>query len=155
MTSAAEKNPILLIDGVCNLCTSTVKFVVKRDSRQRFRFASLQSPIAGTLLEPLHQDAITRLDSVVLIDEAGIWYKSSAALRTLKKLSGFWPLLSVFILIPAPIRDKVYDFIGARRYRIFGRTEQCWIPDENIRHRFLDTAPAEQQGAAEEMARPR
>lgn len=155
MTSTAKKNPILLIDGVCNLCTSTVKFVLKRDSKQQFCFASLQSPIAKTLLEPLHQGAIARLDSVVLIDEAGTWYKSSAALRTLKKLSGFWPLLSVFMIIPAPIRDKVYDFIGSRRYRIFGRTEQCWIPDQNIRHRFLDADRADEQDSFEEMARTR
>ena len=143
MTSTAKQQPVLLIDGVCNLCVSSVKFVLKRDPKQQFRFASLQSPIAKTLLGATHQDAITRLDSVVLIDEKGVWHKSSAALRTLKKLSGLWWLLSIFMIIPKPIRDRAYDFIGSRRYRIFGRTEQCWIPDQNIRHRFLDAEPVD------------
>ena len=141
MTSTAKQQPVLLIDGVCNLCVSSVKFVLKRDPKQQFRFASLQSPIAKTLLGATHQDAITRLDSVVLIDEKGVWHKSSAALRTLKKLSGLWWLLSIFMIIPKPIRDRAYDFIGSQRYRIFGRTEQCWIPDQSIRHRFLDAEP--------------
>ena len=143
MTSTAKQQPVLLIDGVCNLCVSSVKFVLKRDPKQQFRFASLQSPIAKTLLGATHQDAITRLDSVVLIDEKGIWHKSSAALRTLKKLSGLWWLLSICMIIPKPIRDRAYDFIGSRRYRFFGRTEQCWIPGQNIRHRFLDAEPAD------------
>ena len=143
MTSTAKQQPVLLIDGVCNLCVSSVKFVLKRDPKQQFRFASLQSPIAKTLLGATHQDAITRLDSVVLIDEKGVWHKSSAALRTLKKLSGLWWLLSIFMIIPKPIRDRAYDFIGSQRYRIFGRTEQCWIPDQNIRHRFLDAEPVD------------
>ena len=143
MTSTAKQQPVLLIDGVCNLCVSSVKFVLKRDPKQQFRFASLQSPIAKTLLGATHQDAITRLDSVVLIDEKGVWHKSSAALRTLKKLSGLWWLLSIFMIIPKPIRDRAYDFIGSRRYRIFGRTEQCWIPDQSIRHRFLDAEPVD------------
>lgn len=141
MSCAAERSAVLLFDGVCNLCTGSVRFVIRRDPHRRFRFASLQSPIARELLGPGEEAAADRLDSVVLIDEDGIWHKSTAALRTARRLSGLWPLMSVFLIVPRPIRDALYDFIGSRRYRLFGRTQACWVPDEDLSDRFLD-APA-------------
>lgn len=141
MTSTAE-GPVLLFDGVCNLCTGSVRFVIKRDPKKQFRFASLQSPVAKELLGPQNAAAADQLDSVILVDDDGVWRKSSAALRTVRRLSGLWPLMSVFLAVPRPIRDAVYDLIGSRRYRMFGRTEACWVPDHDVSDRFLDQANA-------------
>ncbi len=141
MTSVANKRPILLFDGVCNLCTGSVRFVIQRDPEKLFRFASLQSSIAKELLGSEGDEAAGYLESMVLIDGDGIWYRSTAALRTVGRLSGLWPLLKVFMIVPRPLRDCVYDFIGRRRYRWFGRTEACWMPEQDVSDRFLDAKP--------------
>lgn len=138
MTSAAESDrPIILFDGVCNLCTGSVRFVIERDSRKRFRFASLQSPIAEKLLGA---DALAgdRLESMVLVDGSRVYRKSTAALLTARRLDGLWPLLSILLVIPRPLRDAVYDWIGSRRYRLFGKREVCWIPPDDFADRFVE-----------------
>ena len=138
MTSTAEaERPIILFDGVCNLCTASVRFAIARDSRRRFRFASLQSPVAGEILGPGFQHG-ERLGSVVLVVGGRVYRKSSAALRTAWRLDGLWPLLAVFLIVPRPIRDAAYDWIGNRRYRMFGKREVCWVPDPDLVERFLD-----------------
>ncbi len=142
MTSVVESNPVLLFDGVCNLCKGSVRFVIERDPDKRFRFASLQSAIAKELLGPEEAHATEDLDSVILIDADGVWRKSSAALRTAKRLKGPWRLMGVFLVVPRPIRDAVYDFIGKRRYRWFGRMDACWVPETDVRDRFLDAGGA-------------
>jgi len=138
VTSAADPGgPIILFDGVCNFCTASVRFVIKRDSQCRFRFASLQSPVAEQLLgAELHEQ--DRLGSVVLVLDDKIYRKSTAALQTARRLDGLWPLLSVLLIVPRPLRDAVYDFIGSRRYRMFGKREVCWRPDGDLGERFLD-----------------
>ncbi len=141
MTSVANKRPILLFDGVCNLCTGSVRFVIQRDSEKQFRFASLQSSIAKELLGSDGDKEADHLESIVLIDDDGIWHRSTAALRTAGRLSGLWPLLQVFMIVPRPLRDCVYDFIGTRRYRLFGRTDACWVPEQDVSDRFLDAKP--------------
>lgn len=136
MTSAAEGDgPIILFDGMCNLCTGSVRFVIERDSRKQFRFASLQSPVAEKLLGPQERD---RLESMVLVTGGRLYRKSTAALLTVKRLDGLWPLLSILIVIPRPLRDAVYDWIGNRRYRWFGRRDVCWKPNPDLAGRFLD-----------------
>jgi predicted DCC family thiol-disulfide oxidoreductase YuxK len=131
--AAEEQGPIILFDGVCNLCTGSVRFVIARDSRRRFRFASLQSAAAERLLGRRED-----LESVVLVEGRNIYRKSTAALRIARRLDGLWPLLSILLVIPRPLRDAVYDWIGARRYRWFGRTEACWTPTPELAERFLD-----------------
>ena len=138
MSLKTKKSPILLFDGVCNLCTGSVRFVIEHDPYKKFRFASLQSTVAKNLLKQQGSEATSKLGSVVLIDDSGIWFKSTAALRTAGQLSGLWPLLQVLLIIPQPLRDWGYDFIGARRYKWFGRTNACWLPAEDISDRFLD-----------------
>ena len=138
MTSAADatqpvSGPVILFDGVCNLCTGSVRFVIARDSRKRFRFASLQSPIAERLL-----GRRTDLDSVLLLQDGQVYRKSTAALKIMRQLDGLWPLLSVFLIVPRPLRDWVYDWIGNRRYRMFGRTNECWMPRPDLVDRFLN-----------------
>ncbi len=130
------ESPIILFDGVCNLCAASVRFVIARDRAARFRFASLQS-IAGSELARAHDVAPGALNSVILIQDGQAYQRSSAALRIARQLDGFWPLLYVFIAVPAPLRNLVYDFIGARRYRWFGRKQSCWVPDADLNRRFL------------------
>ena len=138
MTSAADSHSVILFDGVCNLCTGSVRFVIERDPAKQFRFATLQSAVGERLFAETGFETSDRLGSIVLVDEDGAWQRSTAALRIAGRLSGLWPLLRVFLIVPRPIRDAVYDFIGARRYRWFGRTDECWIPGYDVSDRFLD-----------------
>jgi predicted DCC family thiol-disulfide oxidoreductase YuxK len=134
LTSTAEdRGPIILFDGVCNLCTGSVRFVIARDSRKRFRFASLQSAAAERLLGERDN-----LESMVLVQDGTIYRKSSAALRIARRLDGGWPLLAALLLIPRPLRDAAYDWIGRRRYRMFGKRDDCWTPQPELSDRFLD-----------------
>ena len=138
MTSPAEAGrPVILFDGVCNLCTGSVRFVIERDARKHFRFASLQSPVAQELLGAQGRDG-DRLESVVLVVGERTYRKSTAALLIARRLDGLWPVLAVFLLIPRPLRDAVYGWIGKRRYRLFGKRDVCWQPRPELAERFLD-----------------
>ena len=138
MTSTAEAGrPVILFDGVCNLCTGSVRFVIERDARKQFRFASLQSPVAEKLLGAQGRDG-DRLESVVLVVGERTYRKSTAALLIARRLDGLWPLLSALLVIPGPLRDAVYDWIGKRRYRLFGKRDACWRPQPELAERFLD-----------------
>jgi predicted DCC family thiol-disulfide oxidoreductase YuxK len=129
--------PVLLFDGVCNLCNGAVRFVAERDPRGVFRFASLQSE-AGQALLRQHGLRAGDFDSVVLVDGARVLTKSAAALAVAARLSGGWPALSAFRFVPRPLRDAVYDLVARHRYRVFGRTDECMIPTPELRGRFLD-----------------
>jgi len=130
--------PIILFDGVCNLCESTVHFVVRRDRNRQFRFASLQSAAAKEILAG-HQYAYDDLSSVLLIIDDALYRKSRAALQIARRLDGAWPILYyVLFWIPKFIADPVYDFIGKRRYKWFGAKTECWLPDDDLRQRFID-----------------
>jgi len=134
LTSAAEHDrPVILFDGVCNLCTGSVQFVIERDSRKQFRFASLQSPVAQRLLGRRDD-----LEAMVLVQDGEIYRKSTAALRIARRLDGPWPALAVLLVIPRFLRDAVYDWIGRRRYRMFGKRDACWVPRPELAERFLD-----------------
>lgn len=132
-----KEHPVILFDGVCHLCTGSVRFVIKRDQQQRFRFARLQSGVAQQLLSE-HQVTNNALDSVVLIYRGRVYRKSRAALRTLLLLNGAWPVMGVFLLVPRFIADPLYDYIGRHRYRWFGKMDACWLPETDQRWRFLD-----------------
>ncbi len=138
MDSSAERDrPIILFDGVCNLCTASVRFVIERDSRKKFRFAPLQSPTARELLRARGRDPGT-LESMLLVLDGRVHRKSTAALQIARRLDGLWPLLYGLIAVPRPLRDALYDWIGRRRYRWFGRRESCWTPQDDLADRFLD-----------------
>ncbi|MEO6682653.1 MAG: thiol-disulfide oxidoreductase DCC family protein [Ginsengibacter sp.] len=132
-----QSDRIILFDGVCNLCNSAVKFVIKRDKSSVFKFASLQSEAAQELLKEV-TIPVKDLNTFVLYDQGKIYLKSSAALRVSRHLSGFWPLMIGFIIVPPFIRDGVYDFISKKRYRWFGKSDVCMVPDAVDRERFLD-----------------
>ncbi|WP_456462225.1 thiol-disulfide oxidoreductase DCC family protein [Lutibacter sp.] len=127
---------IILFDGVCNLCNSSVNFIIKLDTKEQFLFASLQSDAAKEILLQFSTKKLT-LDSIILIDDSNIYEKSSAALQISKHLNGGYKLLYGFIIIPKFIRDWVYDIIAENRYKWFGKKEKCMIPTSEIRNRFL------------------
>jgi predicted DCC family thiol-disulfide oxidoreductase YuxK len=138
MTEAT--GPILLYDGVCNLCNGFVRFVLARDPAARFRFAAIQSEPGRRLLTErgLDPDA---LDTVVLLDERGrARTRSDAVLAVLARLRAPWPLAAAFRVVPAFVRDPVYRAIARARYRWFGRTDSCPAPTPELRGRFLDDA---------------
>lgn len=136
--SDTSEHPVVLFDGVCNLCNASVDFVIERDPQARFRFASLQSEAARRLLGPLGYDLGTGdPDSIVLVEDGRVYDRSSAALRIARRLGGFWRLLYVFMAVPRPLRDLVYRWIARNRYRWFGRTEACRMPTPELKRRFL------------------
>ncbi|RED93185.1 putative DCC family thiol-disulfide oxidoreductase YuxK [Marinoscillum furvescens DSM 4134] len=134
-----QMSAVILFDGVCNLCNSSVDFVIRRDKQKRFQFASLQSPEAEQLLKEAGSPQPTELESVVLVKEDRVYNRSDAALEIARNLSGLWPLLYVFKLIPRALRDAVYRYIAKKRYRWFGKRDTCRLPDESEKERFLDS----------------
>lgn len=132
-----EPYKVILFDGVCNLCNSTVTFVIKRDKKNQFKFATLQSDIADKLLAYFPEDKSNKLDSIVLLSDGKKYTKSSAALHIAKNLSGAYPLLFVFMIIPKFIRDWVYGIVAKNRYKWFGKKDQCMIPTPELNDKFL------------------
>ncbi len=130
--------PIILYDGLCNLCTQSVQFVIHRDTRKRIRFASLQSSFAAKYVGKINQGQ-DQVASMVLIVGNQTYRQSTAALLTARELDGLWPMLTVLLLIPRPIRDRVYRWIAKHRYQLLGKKEQCWRPTPELTDRFLDT----------------
>jgi len=122
---------------VCNLCSRSVQFILKRDRRGIFRFASLQSPTGQSFLQRsgLPTDV---LNSFVLLDNNKTYTRSSGALRVVKKLGFPWSILYIFWIIPGPVRDRIYDWVARNRYRWFGKKETCWLPRPEWKERFLD-----------------
>ncbi len=132
-----REHPILLFDGVCNLCAGAVRFAIARDREARLRFASLQSPIGQELLRR-HDYEPDAIDTVVLVDAAGAHDRSTAALRVLGQLPAPWRWLGPpLLLVPRPLRDAVYGFVARNRYRWFGRRDECLVPTPELRARFL------------------
>ncbi|WP_203247841.1 thiol-disulfide oxidoreductase DCC family protein [Sporosarcina beigongshangi] len=127
---------IVLFDGDCNFCDSSVQFIIKRDPAAHFLFTSLQSDKGVELVKQYNIPA--DVDSLVLIENGKAFTKSSAALRIAKKLDGLWHLFFLFILVPRKIRDGVYDYVAKNRYKWFGKKEDaCMLPPPEIRKRFI------------------
>lgn len=131
---------VVLFDGVCNLCNASVAFILRRDRRAYFRFASLQSEAAKGLLQGHSLE--TGLDSIVLVEDGQCFTKSTAALRIARRLGGLWPLLYAFIVLPRWIRNPIYDWVARNRYRWFGRRESCMLPSPEWKNRFLESSVA-------------
>jgi len=129
--------PVILFDGVCVLCQSSVQFVIKRDKEKRFKFASLQSEFGKRILEEHQIPMEDHLTSMILYEDGKIYRHSTAALHIARRLNGLWPTMYGFIIVPPFIRNAVYNFIGAHRYQWFGKTPACWVPTEDVQDRFL------------------
>lgn len=132
-----DGNPVILFDGVCNFCSGVVRFVIDRDEEGVFRFAPLQSEV-GKKIQDHFSLSGEDFDTFVLVYGGKAYIKSTAALRVLRLLGGLWKYLYVFIVIPAPIRDAVYDFVARNRYKWFGKKDECMVPGPDIRRRFLE-----------------
>ena len=132
-----QTKPVIFFDGLCNLCNGAVQFIIERDQKNTFHFASLQSEFAKAKLVNFDIDP-TQLNSFILLENEAIYQRSTAALRVTKKLKGLWPLLYVFIVVPHFIRDGVYNYIAKNRYKWFGKKESCWLPTEELKNRFYN-----------------
>jgi predicted DCC family thiol-disulfide oxidoreductase YuxK len=132
-----QEHPVILFDGVCNLCNGAVQFVIARDPKKNFRFASLQSSYGQAIAQKANMPT-KEFNSFILFEKGLIYTHFTGALKVTKKLSGGWPLLYLFIIVPKFIRDAIYNFIGKNRYRWFGKQETCWVPTPDIKLLFLD-----------------
>ena len=142
MSESGEANPIILYDGVCGLCNRLVQFLLKHDKQGRLRFASLQSEFAERVLTR-HGIDPKDLDTVQVVvnyerPEERVLGRSDAILRAGQELGLPWNVLAgIAHVIPRALRDVVYRFVARNRYRVFGKSETCMLPDPNQRHRFL------------------
>jgi predicted DCC family thiol-disulfide oxidoreductase YuxK len=137
MIKNKENTRVLLFDGVCNLCNGAVNFVIDHDPDAKFKFASLQSVTGRQYLERYNMP-LDKYESFVLVESDGVYTKSTAALKVAKELKGIWQVLYLFIAVPKPIRDFVYNFIARNRYTWFGKEEFCRVATPELRHRFLE-----------------
>ena len=129
---------IILFDGVCNLCNGAVLFVIKRDKKDIFRYAALQSEIGQKLTQERGIDT-EKVDSIVLIEPGIAYYtKSTAALKIANHFGGLWKLLYVFNWLPEGFRNGIYDYVAANRYKWFGRKDACMIPTPELKSKFLE-----------------
>ncbi|SIR77226.1 thiol-disulfide oxidoreductase DCC family protein [Natronorubrum thiooxidans] len=132
-----DDGPIVLFDGVCNLCHGFVQFILPRDTEKQFYFASLQSDVAQELLAA-HGLETESLESVVLIEGEDAYVKSAAVIRIAQRLGGVYRLLGPFRFLPRRLRDWLYDLVADHRYRVFGTKDQCMLPTGDVRDRFLE-----------------
>lgn len=131
------KSPIVLFDGVCNLCNSTVQFVIRKDTKKKFRFGSLQG-IKGQEVLRRFNLPVNEFHSFILLEDDKMYSRSTAVLRMLKLLGGGWKFLYGFIIVPKFVRDAVYNWIARNRYKWYGKRDECMIPTPELRERFLD-----------------
>ncbi len=127
---------IILFDGLCNFCNSSVNFIIERDRDVYFKFTPLQSTIGEELLEKFHIDK-AETDSLIVIEGEKAYTHSSGALRITQKLDGVWSSLYAFIIVPKPIRDFFYKLFAKYRYRLFGKKDVCMMPTPELKQRFL------------------
>ena len=137
MLNLPENKKIILFDGVCNLCNSSVQFVIEHDEKDIFRFVALQSDLGKEIIKHIGIDA-TKIDSIILY-EPGIayYYKSNATIKIAETLGEFLSMIWIFKILPLSIRDLVYDYIAKNRYKWYGKKENCMIPTPEIQSKFL------------------
>lgn len=139
-TSGGGGAPILLFDGICNYCNKWVNFIIRHDKKKKFLFAALQSETGKKILKQYQLVGIINPDqqeSAVLIYNNKTYIKSSTGLHVLYHLGGIYSLAFVFIIVPAFIRDFYYDIIARNRYKWWGKRNECMIPAEDVKERFL------------------
>jgi predicted DCC family thiol-disulfide oxidoreductase YuxK len=137
-----DSKPIVLYDGICGLCNHLVQFLLKRDTHDHFRFASLQSTFANALLTDRGLDP-NDLDTVYVVKDYGLpnqslLARSDAILYLLTQLGGLWKLAGVGRVLPKAFRDVIYKIVARNRYRVFGKHESCMLPEPKHRQKFLD-----------------
>ncbi len=135
MSDLKEKG-IVLFDGVCNFCNSSVNFIIRKDGNDHFRFLPLQSEKGNAIIERHNLDP-ENIQTVILLEGGRIYTRSTAALRIVRNLKGGWKLLYGFVIVPAFIRDFFYDIIAKNRYRWWGKRESCMVPTPDVKKKFL------------------
>lgn len=133
---STQNKKIILFDGVCNLCNGSVVFIIKRDKKDVFRFAAIQSDEGQELIQK-HNIDTSKVDSILLIDGERYFSKSTAALKIARHLSSGYPLLFGFMILPRFFRNWVYDLIARNRYKWFGKKESCMIPTAELKAKFI------------------
>ena len=137
LTELPKDKKIILFDGVCNLCNSSVQFVIKHDKKDVFRFVSLQSELGQNICHHLGISTL-KIDSTILYEPENKYYsKSDVAFKILKEITGFYKVLLVFSILPKSFLDIIYDWIAKNRYRWFGKIESCLIPTPELKTKFL------------------
>lgn len=131
-----SNGPVILFDGVCNFCNSAVNFTIKRDKHKTIKYAPLQGEV-GKALTKQYGLPENDMRSFLLIENGRLYSRSTAALKVCRYLTGLWPLCYGLIIVPAFIRNAVYDLIAKNRYKWFGQKEECMVPTPDIRARFL------------------
>jgi len=128
--------PVILFDGVCNLCNKSVQFVIKRDPQAKFSYASLQSGFGQSLLKQFNLPS-GNFNSFILFQDNKVYTRSTGALKMLSQLEG-WKWTRIFYIFPRFLRDAVYNIISKYRYRWFGKMDECMMPTKELQARFLD-----------------
>lgn len=129
--------PVIFFDGVCNLCNASVQFAIEHDKKSLFKFTALQGDYAKKVL-PKFNINLSKMNSILLLENNQLYTKSTAALRIAKRLNGLIPLLYGFIIIPKFVRDWAYDVIAKNRYKWWGKQDSCWVPTVELRNKFYD-----------------
>jgi predicted DCC family thiol-disulfide oxidoreductase YuxK len=130
-------NPVIvLFDGICNFCSSSVLFIIKRDPGGYFRFAALQTESGKSIMKNYNVNP-DKIDSIILIENNKVYYRSYVALRIARKLKGGWKIFYAAVIIPPFIRNFFYDFVARNRYRWFGKRDSCFVPDLALKERFI------------------
>ena len=138
MIELPKNKELILFDGVCNLCNTSVQLVIKNDKNNIFLFAPLQGQTAKDIISKYNIDT-SKVDSILLyIPEKGLFLKSTAAMKIASRLGFAWNLLSLFLIIPAFIRNWIYDLIAKNRYKWFGKKEACMFPTKELKSKFLE-----------------
>lgn len=131
-----QHNRVILFDGVCNFCNYWVNFIIKRDRQDLFRFAPLQGEAARKIIGQYGLQS-EEMDTFILIENNKIYTRSTAALKIAKELKGGWKLFYGFILLPKIFRDPVYNLVARNRYKWFGKKEECMVPSDSVKKKFL------------------
>ena len=127
---------IIIFDGHCNFCSRSVLFIIRRDKRRYFSFAASQTGGGQKIIARYRLGELAE-HSIVLVEGGKVYRKSTAALRIARHLGRGWSLFYICIIIPRSIRDFFYDLLARSRYRLFGMSERCFLPDPDIKERFL------------------
>ena len=137
MSYKDQQQPILFFDGVCNLCSGAVQFIMRHDKKQKFLFASLQSPQGAEAMRETRMDATQQPGSIILYYNGKYYLQSAAILQTTKLLGGAWAAFSILGIVPAFLRNAVYRLIARNRYKWFGKRDECMLPTPENKARFL------------------
>lgn len=138
MQNLPQYKKIILFDGLCNLCATSVQFIIKRDKKDIFRFVSLQSDLGQELLQQLPISK-QKIDSIILYESnKAYYYKSEAVFEIVKSIGGFFYCLLIFKWLPTAVTNTIYDYVARNRYRWWGKKEHCLVPTKGLQSKFLE-----------------